>query len=438
MTTSCRQTLFVTITIVLGLLAGVASAEEVLRRQPNIIVILADDLGYGDLGVYDSALIDTPNLDRMAREGIFLTNFYASASNCTPSRAGLLTGRYAIRSGLAHQVIFVDSDHGLPQTEITIAEMVRPLGYRTAIIGKWHLGHRPEHWPTTQGFDYYYGLPYSNNQFPLALYRNAEKLEEPVDQSALTRRYTDEAIRFIEEHREEPFFIYLPHTFPHIPLHVSQDFRGKSKAGLYGDVVQELDWSTGQILATLERLQLDDDTLVIFTSDNGPYPEGSTGGLRGSKGTAWEGGFRVPFIARWPAGIPPGSVSSGIAMNIDILPTVQAITGADLPDGLIIDGKNIMNLLTGASASPHQVVYYFNDEQIGALRTQRWKMMLQARYRGINRWFPEHEIYLLYDMENDPQERYSVAAQHPDAWQTMLEHLSAGQRELQSLALHLE
>ena len=444
--TRCRCWLALRGTLI-GLLAGSILADSVLAdsvladdeaaRQPNIIVILADDLGYGDLGAYGSQLIETPNLDSMAEQGVRLTDFYASGSNCTPSRAGLLTGRYAIRAGLAHQVIFVDSNHGLPQAEITIAEMLKPSGYRSAIIGKWHLGHLPEHWPTTQGFDYFYGLPYSNNQSPLALYRNDDKLEAPVDQATLTRGYTAEVIRFIEENRDKPFFIYLAHTFPHIPLQASEDFTGKSKAGLYSDVVEELDWSTGQIIAALQRLNLDDDTLVIFTSDNGPFPEGSTGGLRGSKGNAWEGGYRVPFIARWPNGLPPGTVSNGISMNIDLLPTIQAITGAQLPDELVLDGKNAMPLLAGATTSPHDVLYLFNDEQIGAMRTQHWKLVLQARYRGINRWLPEHDVDLLFDMQKDREERYSVASQHPDVWQAMLHHLATGQRELQSLAQHL-
>lgn len=418
-------------------LASVAQSAPP-ERPPNIIIVLADDLGYGDLGVYGSTLIKTPNLDAMARQGVRLTDFYASASNCTPSRAGLLTGRYAIRSALAHQVIFVHDLHGLPQAEFTIAEMLKPLGYRTAIIGKWHLGHTPEHWPTTQGFDYYYGLPYSNNQTPLALYRGAEKIEEPVEQATLTERYTAEAIRFIEQNREQPFFIYLPHTAPHVPLHVTERFAGKSRAGLYGDVVGMLDWSMGELLDTLQGLGLDDNTLVIFTSDNGPYPQGSPGELRGGKGTPWEGGYRVPFIARWPGHIPAGSVSKGIAMNIDLLPTLQAITGAALPASLQLDGKNIEMLLAGNSNSPHEVLYYFSDERIAAVRTPNWKMMVQARYRGIDRRLPEHDVLLLFDMRKDPGERYSIAAHRPDKWRELQEHLERGQRDLESLALHLD
>ena len=215
-------------------------------------------------------------------------------------------------------MLFVHDKHGLPREEFTIAEMLKPLGYRSAIIGKWHLGHTSEHWPTTQGFDYYYGLPYSNNQSPLALYRDNEKIEEPVKQATLTQRYTAEAIHFIEQNRDQPFFVYLPHTAPHVPLTVPEAFTGKSRGGLYGDVVESLDWSMGELLDALQRLGLDEQTLVIFTSDNGPYPQGSSGGLRGSKGTPWEGGYRVPFIARWPGIIPAGAISNGIAMNIDL------------------------------------------------------------------------------------------------------------------------
>ena len=405
-----------------------------VERPPNIILVLADDLGYGDLGSFGATHIKTPHLDEMARQGVRLTDFYASASNCTPSRAGLMTGRYAVRSGLAHQVIFVADEHGLPAEEITIAEMLKPLGYRTAIIGKWHLGHTPQHWPTTHGFDYFYGLPYSNNATPLALYRGNSKIEEPVRQATLIERYTAEAIRFIEQRPDRPFFIYLPHTAPHVPLHVPDRFAGKSRAGLYGDVVEALDWSMGELLNTIRRLELDEHTLVIFTSDNGPYPQGSTGGLRGSKGTPWEGGYRVPFIARWPGHIPARAVSSGISMNIDLLPTLGVITGAPLPAGLKLDGRDIGGLLRGGSESPHDVLYYFSDERIAALRTPNWKMLVQARYRGIDRRLPAHDVLLLFDMRTDPQERYSRAAHRPGKWQELQTYLARGQQELEALA----
>ncbi len=417
--------------VCLVLFALTATAVE---RAPNIILVLADDLGYGDLGSFGATHIKTPHLDEMARQGVRLTDFYASGSNCTPSRAGLMTGRYAVRSGLAHQVIFVADEHGLPAEEITIAEMLKPLGYRTAIIGKWHLGHTPQHWPTTQGFDYYYGLPYSNNATPLALYRGSRKIEEPVRQATLIERFTAEAIRFIEQRPDRPFFIYLPHTAPHVPLHVSDRFAGKSRAGLYGDVVEALDWSMGELFNAIQRLELDEQTLVIFTSDNGPYPQGSTGGLRGSKGTPWEGGYRVPFIARWPGHIPAGAVSNGISMNIDLLPTLKDITGASLPAGLKLDGRDITDLLGGGSESPHDVLYYFSDGRIAALRTPDWKMLVQARYRGIDRRLPAHDVLLLFDMRTDPQERYSMTAHRPGKWQELQTYLARGQQELEALA----
>lgn len=408
------------------------------RDLPNVIVILADDLGYGDLGSYGGEVIKTPKLDRMAHEGIRLTNAYASSSNCTPSRAGLLTGRYPVRTGMAHQVLFVEDTHGLPLEETTIAEMLKPRGYQTAIIGKWHLGHTPTFWPGNHGFDYYYGLPYSNNQSPLALYRNQQKIEEPVVQGTLTERYTQEAIQFIERHQDQPFFIFLSHTAPHVPLFVSERFEGRSKGSLYGDVVETLDWSTGEILAALDRLGLDQNTLVIFTSDNGPYQGGSTAGLRGTKGTPWEGGYRVPFIARWPGQIPAGNSNDVISMNIDLLPTIRAITSAELPDDIVIDGKNLMPMLTGKQETVHEKLYFFADERIAAVRTQHWKTVLLARYRGINRWLPEHDVRLLFNMDEDPYERYSLAAHREDIWAQMTRYWEEGVEELESLALHLD
>ena len=400
-------------------------------QRPNIILVMADDLGYGDIGVNGQDLINTPHLDSMAREGVLLSNFYASAPNCTPSRAGLMTGRYAIRMGLAAKVLFVEDTHGLPESELSMAEMFQDNAYVTAMLGKWHLGHTAQYWPTSHGFDYFFGLPYSNNQTPLALYRNESIIEKPVDQSSLTQRYTNEAIKFLKRQDEQPFFLYIAHTFPHLPLHVSDDFAGRSRAGLYGDVVEELDWSMGQIFQTLKELKLDENTLVIFTSDNGPYPQGSPGRLRGSKGTAWEGGFKVPFIARWPGKITAGSHSASIAMNIDLLPTLAAISDFTLADDLVLDGRNIWSLLKGHAEEIHEKLYFFYDDKIAAVRTQNFKMLLAAPYTGMRRWFPGYNLNYLFDMNKDPEEQYSVTERHPDIWKKMQEYLLEGQNTLE-------
>ena len=404
---------------------------------PNIILILADDLGYGDVGVYGAELIETPNLDRLAGEGIRLTNFYASGNVCSPSRAGLLTGRYAIRDGLADRTITAGDTRGLPAGTTTIAGLLQRGGYRTALIGKWHLGHHTQaQQPNAHGFDVFYGLLQPNDA-EQPLYRDTLALEEHVDQGGLTRRFTGEAVSFIENNAQQPFFLFLSHSAPHIPLVPSPAFAGTSRAGAYGDVVQELDWSVGEVLEAVQRNGLADNTVIIFTSDNGPFPEGSTGGLRGGKGTSWDGGYRVPFIARWPSRIRAGNNAHVMAMNIDLLPTFTAIARVSPPRTTHLDGKNILPIMLGkTNASPHKVLYFFNNERIAALRTQNWKMVVQASYRDIQRRLPEHDVLLLFDMHRDPQERYSMAAHRPDKWQELQEFLLRGQQELESLAAH--
>lgn len=410
---------------------------------PNIIVVFTDDLGYGDVGSAGSPLIETPHLDKMEKEGVRLTHFYSSANVCTPARAGLLTGRYPIRSGLADQVLFPEDDHGLPAEEITIAEALKQENYRTGMVGKWHLGTPDISWPTGNGFDYFYGLPYSNDMSPLALYENKENVEEPVDQTTLTKRYTEKAIRFMGEEPDKPFFLYVAHSMPHVPLYTSEEFEGRSKAGLYGDVIEEIDWSVGEILRSVDRLGLDKNTLVIFTSDNGPWFEGSSGELRDRKGGAsWEGGFRVPFIARWPGEISPGVTSGAITMNFDLYPTILELAGGEVPDDRAIDGKNIWSLLQGSEQSPHDYLYFFNNEEITAVRSQRWKFVVQSYYR--TQMFPfEGEINdephyyhpgLLFDLENNPAEQYSFSRENPDVVEKMVEQLEKGRRELESLA----
>ena len=423
--------------LVFGLtLPGAAVAIDAAEAAPpNIVLILADDLGYGDVGAYGARLIKTPNLDRLASEGVRLTDFYASSNVCTPSRAGLLTGRYAVRSGLAARTIGVNDARGLPDGTITIAALLKDAGYRTGLIGKWHLGHHSEdQLPNAHGFDEFYGLLHPNDE-DQPLYRNTQASTEPFVQSALTRRFTEEALRFISERAEKPFFLYLSHTAPHIPLVPSAEFAGSSQAGAYGDVVQELDWSVGQLLAALERSGIAGNTVVVFTSDNGPFPEGSAGGLRGGKASAFDGGYRVPFIARWPGRIPASLSSNAMAMNIDLLATFAAIAGVSLPAALEPDGRNILPLLTGsASETPHEALYFFNHDRIAAVRTQDWRIVVRADYRNVERHLPDHDVLLLFDMRMDPEERYSMAAHRPDKWRELQELLERGRRELESPA----
>lgn len=410
------------------------------EQPPNIIIILADDLGYGDIGTYGAKLIRTPNIDQMAREGMYFSNFYASANVCTPSRASLLTGRYAIRMGLANKTIEEEDDRGLPVNEVTVAEELKKNGYSTAIIGKWHLGHASDDfWPTNHGFDYYYGLLH-HNEIEQPLYRNHTIIEEhPVNQKTLTKRYTEETLAFIRENKSKPFFVYLSHTFPHIPLHASEQFENKSKAGRYGDTVEELDWSTGQVLNELKELGIDNHTLVIFTSDNGPFPEGSTGGLRGGKGTPWDGGFRVPFIARWPGVIPANSVSSAIAMSIDLFPTVLDVAGIEPAKDTVIDGRNILTLLKGENRTPHDVLYFFNNDRIAALRNQKWRLVLSdyPPWRDAKPFLFEktkNDSPLLFNMELDQEERFDLTRDNQDVFAMLWKYLEKGRKELETLS----
>jgi uncharacterized sulfatase len=417
--------------------AGAALCARAEDRPPNIVVILADDLGYGDIGPYGNTLIKTPRLEKMAAEGALLTNFYSSGNICTPSRGGLLTGRYPARLGLAsNDVARATNQLGLAGSEVTIAAALKPRGYATACIGKWHLGQQPEQWPTAHGFDYFYGLPYSNDMLPLALYRMSEAIEEPVDQTTLTERYTDEAVKFIEAHQAAPFFVYLAHTMPHVPLFVSKKFAGKSAAGLYGDVIETIDWSVGQVLDTLQRLGLDDSTLVIFTSDNGPWWEGSAGAYRDRKGSAWDGGMRVPMIARWPGRIAPGTRSSAIAMNIDFFPTFAKLAGAQAPSDRPIDGRDLWPLLQGRGESPHEYLYLFDADKIAAVRSQRWKLVVQSFYRQVNAQIGAKSYFyypgLLFDMEQSPAEVYSYTREHPDIAAQLSGWIEAGRAELEA------
>jgi arylsulfatase A-like enzyme len=361
----------------------------------------------------------------MAEEGARLTSFY-SFPTCTPSRAALLTGRYPIRSGMV-RVLHPREKFGLPESEVTLPEMLKERGYATALIGKWHLGDLPPYRPTRHGFDLHYGLLYSNdmtlrppNMHRLRLYRDDTVIEWPVRQETLTRRYTEQALAFIESNKERPFFLLLAHTMPHVPLHVSREFRKRSRRGLYGDAVEEIDWSTGRLLAALQRLGLDHRSLVIFTSDNGPAVTlrlrgGSAGPLRGGKGTAWEGGVRVPFIMRWPGRIPGGAVSLGIATLMDLFPTCIDLAGGAIPPDLLIDGRNILGMLAGRQPSPHEEFYYYFGPRILAARWRQWKLHVLRRETGRlgREHFRECTPPELYDLDRDPSESFDLSAAEP-------------------------
>jgi arylsulfatase A len=387
-------------------------------QPPNIVFIYCDDLGYGDLGCYGSK-ISTPNIDRMAAEGVRFTQFYSANPVCSPSRAALLTGRYPTRCGVP-RVFFPQDKDGLAENERTIADVLKPLDYGTMCVGKWHLGSTPKYLPTKRGFDEYFGIPYSNDMTPRVLLHNETVVEETATLETLTPRYTDQAVRFIERSKDKPFFLYMPHTYPHIPLGASPRFQGKSPLGLYGDVVSELDWSVGQVLSALDRTGAANNTLVMFSSDNGPWYEGSPGALRGRKGSTYEGGVREPFIARWPGRIPKGRVCRGVAGTIDILPTIAKLTGARLP-AAPIDGIDIWPLLAGQSPSiEREALLYFDDWHLQCARWGKWKLHF-ARFNNmafnpppaggrVN--LPLHPPEL-YDLELDPAESYNVAPANP-------------------------
>lgn len=410
------------------------SGTLVAADKPNFIVILADDLGFGDIGAYGSTMISTPHIDAMARNGARLDGFYASANVCTASRGGLVTGRYPIRLDLVEDVARPTNDIGIEDEEITIAEALKEQGYATGLFGKWHLGEEPERNPTLHGFDEYYGLLHSNDMAPVELYRGTQMIEFPVDQTTLTKRYTAEALDFIERNQDEPFLVYLPHSFPHVPLYTSPEFSGQSDAGLYGDVVEEIDWSVGEIVSKLRELGIEDNTLIMFTSDNGPWFEGSAGPYRERKGTAWEGGLRVPMIAQWPDGIKAGSVSNAQSMNIDIFPTLVELAGGELPKDREIDGKNLIDVLNGASESPHEVLYLFDRNRIVGVRSGQWKLVTETKYQtAVARFSHENSYYspgLLFDLQRDPSETYSFARENPEVLARMLELLAEGEKSL--------
>jgi len=431
------------------------SCQQESTSPPNIVIIFTDDQGYGDIGSYGALQFTTPHLDQMAAEGMRFTNFYAAQAVCSASRAALLTGCYPNRIGITG-AMFPTSKIGLHEDEITIAEMLKDKGYATAIFGKWHLGHEKPFLPLQHGFDEYFGLPYSNDMWPVDFAGNPvnEKSERPWktkfpvlplidgnhmveevrtldDQAQLVTRYTERAISFIEKNNEKPFFLYLPHTMPHVPLGVSDKFKGKSDQGMYGDVIMEIDWSVGQILNALRENDLEDNTLVIFTSDNGPWLNfgnhaGSTGGLREGKGTSFEGGQRVPCIMRWPGNIPEGTITNQLATTMDIFSTVAAIVDAPLPDHKI-DGVNILPLLEGDyNAHPREgFYYYYRRNNLEAVRKGKWKLIFphpHISYRSVlpgnDGWPGEYArdtaSFSLYNLRRDPGEEYDVKELYPE------------------------
>jgi uncharacterized sulfatase len=414
--------------LALGACSSTAAAEEAdivaaAGDKPNIVVILADDLGWSDISLNGSDLIKTPNIDRIGREGIQLMTFYAGANVCTPSRAALLTGRYPVRSGMQH-VVYPQSTDGLPASEVTIAELVKTRGYVTKMVGKWHLGHHDEFWPTNQGFDEFYGVPYSNDMGPFDLYEGKAIVQSPADQKSLSRMYSNSAEDFIAANADRPFLLYVAENAPHAPLFVPDDVAGQSAAGLYGDVVEELDRGIGRILDALDEAGIADNTLVIFTSDNGPWFEGDTGGFRDRKGGTYEGSYRVPMLARWPGTIPAGSVSHEMAMSIDFLPTIAAVSGAALPTDREIDGRDLSELLRGKPVTIHDELFFFNGDDIVAIRNKRFKLMLNAYYRNFYVPFEKYGVRLLFDLVTDPTERFSFVREEPEVVDDLMSKVS--------------
>lgn len=432
-----RNTLFL-----LGLaLALVGSGSGASRA--NFVIIFCDDLGYGDLSCFGHPTIHTPHLDRMATEGQKWTSFYAAASVCTPSRAGLLTGRLPIRNGMCsskRRVLFPDSAKGLPPSEITLAEALKESGYHTAMVGKWHLGHMPEYLPTANGFESYYGIPYSNDMdrirdlgpkgraglmkpksdyWNVPLMHNTEILERSPNQSYLTRNYTQQAVAYIEAQAktEKPFFLYLAHSMPHVPIFASGAFSGTSQAGRYGDVIEEIDWSVGQVIKTLREQGMAEDTVVVFTSDNGPWLPfkthgGSSGHLRDGKGSTWEGGVRTPTVFWGPGHVEPGIVHE-MGSTLDLFATFLDLAGQALPADRVYDGASLAPVLAGRGHSPRQEMFYYHGSELYAVRQGEYKLHFTTKTEYIGEAPKKHEAPLLYHLGEDPGEKFDIAEEHP-------------------------
>lgn len=418
-----------------SLLLSCTVANAFAAETPNVIIVFIDDFGYGDLGCYGNKLHRTPNIDRMAAEGMQMNNFYVGSSVSTPSRAALLTGCYPRRISMhvnadpkplmatGRQVLFPVSHKGLNPSEITIAELLKQKGYATGCVGKWHLGDQLPFLPTRQGFDYYYGIPYSNDMnkdiCPLPLMEQEEVVVAPVGQDSLTYRYTMKSIEFIKEHKKNPFFLYLAHNMTHNPLDASPAFKGKSKNGIYGDAAEGLDWSMGQLFSTLKEEGLDEQTLVIFTSDNGAQMAfgGSNGALRGEKGTTYEGGFRVPCLMRWPSKIPAGIKTNAVVTAMDLFPTLAACCSIPVAQDRIIDGHNITDILEGKQVeSETNVFYYYQKQQLQAIRWGKWKYHLPLAERIIGPHSPatEPSEARLYNLNEDIAESVNQLEKYPE------------------------
>jgi arylsulfatase A len=428
------------------------------EKLPNFIIIFTDDQGYGDVGVFGHPTIKTPNLDKMAYEGQKWTNFYVAANVCTPSRASLLTGRLPVRNGMhgkVRRVFFPDSPSGLQTSEITIAKQLKEKNYNTAVVGKWHLGHLPEYLPMNHGFDSYYGVPYSNDmdrvndgnlfeyvwdpsidKFNVPLMRNEKIIERPADQRTITKRYTEESQKFIRENKEKPFFLYLAHSLPHVPLFASEGFLGISERGLYGDVIEEIDWSVGQILETIKNEGLDKNTYVIFTSDNGPWATfkqlaGESGHLFGAKGTSYEGGVRVPTIIWAPGNVKPGVVSK-MGSTLDLFPTISNLADIPLPSDRIIDGYDLTGIFKGEDKNIRNEMFYYHDDILFAIRKGDFKLTF---YSNNPSGYP-HNVQLLdkpklYNLSHDPGERYDLAEENTEKVKELIQFAKTHQESFQ-------
>ena len=398
-------------------------------QKPNIVYIFADDLGYGDLSCYGAKDINTPNIDQIAKEGIKFTEFYSASSVCSPSRAALLTGRYPQRMGI-NTVFFSESFTGIPNKEITIPEILKEKGYATGIVGKWHLGHHSKYLPLQHGFDEYFGIPYSNDMESVVYMRGNEVESYKVKQQYITKTYTKEAQKFITKNKDNSFFLYIAHSMPHVPLYASEEFIGTSKRGLYGDVVQELDWSVGQILKSLREHGILENTLIVFSSDNGPWlamkeDGGSAGDLREGKTFTFDGGMKVPTVAMWKNRIPQGIINTEVASQMDWFPTIANITGSSIPKGLVIDGLDISKVLTDKGNRKNSDLLFLDGKQLQGYRSGQWKVKLPYKgFRG-NKWkqFVKAHDTLLFNLNTDPGEKNNLFEKYPEKAKEILKEM---------------